>query len=610
MPAPMTADHAPLFRCRWTLALRRPVTLPPWQHGVVTALVKAANAGDGAEGPSGFPQGMVIEAPEVGRTEVGAAETFAFGATFLGPGGVDAATETLHRLCRGLLRLGATQPRRPAILGGNFSLDSVEDTVAGHAIGPGDRLVGIPHALVAADLARCRAAGPRLTLRFPVPLRMILPGEKHRKGARRFVGREGFVADQFLNAVAGALRSSGVEMGRPPKSFPPGAMTVEENRLEWLTIRYGAEQKDLSGAVGEVEVLVHDRATLETLVWGQYVALGMNSHFGLGRFRIVEAGPDATAVRRTASLLELATRPDRVEDVALAAGLSPREVTAAAERLRAGCYTPAPPTRLLVADSDGSPRELSVPSALDRCLQRLLAAVLAPAFDRLFEDSSFAWRRKLSRGLAASTLSRHAADGWLHAVRADIDRFFPSVPRARLARRLAAWVAGDPIGGAALALVGNGPGLPTGAPLSPLLGNMFLDDFDEQMAARGGRLVRYADDFLVLTRSREAAEALHAEVRQLVAGLELRLNDDAGVIDLREGFRFLGYDFTWKEGWRARGPDGPWSTGHLESATRPTSRPSGGWRGRPYGPGMPRSPGCSEGASPSPAGSPPMPPTR
>jgi CRISPR-associated protein Cas1 len=124
-------------------------------------------------------------------------------------------------------------------------------------------------------------------------------------------------------------------------------------------------------------------------------------------------------------------------------------------------------------------------------------------------------------------------------------------------------VGGDPIAEAVLTLLGDGSGLPTGAPLSPLLGNMFLDDFDEQIAARGGRLVRYADDFLVLTRTRHEAEAMHAETLRLVEQLELRLNDEACVLDLRDGFRFLGYDFTWEDRWRWEGPRGPVRTGDL-----------------------------------------------
>ena len=90
-------------------------------------------------------------------------------------------------------------------------------------------------------------------------------------------------------------------------------------------------------------------------------------------------------------------------------------------------------------------------------------------------------------------------------------------------------------------------GTPQGAVISPLLANIYLHPFDELMASRGYRVVRYADDFVVLCQSREAAEAALEEIRQWVAENGLRLSPaKTHVGDCRqpgEGFEFLGYRF-------------------------------------------------------------------
>ena len=79
----MPSAQLPFYRCRWLIRLREGSSLPPWQHGVITGLIKSANAGAGAEAPTGHPPNLFVEAPEVGRTTVDAGSEFAFGASIV-----------------------------------------------------------------------------------------------------------------------------------------------------------------------------------------------------------------------------------------------------------------------------------------------------------------------------------------------------------------------------------------------------------------------------------------------------------------------------------------------------------------------------------------------
>ncbi|HND56516.1 MAG TPA: CRISPR-associated endonuclease Cas1, partial [Pirellulaceae bacterium] len=125
-----------------------------------------------------------------------------------------------------------------------------------------------------------------------------------------------------------------------------------------------------------------------------------------------------------------------------------------------------------------------------------------------------------------------------------------------------------------------GRGVPTGAPLSPLLANLFLDEFDEALEKSGRRLLRYADDFVVLFRDRSQAEQVQAEAREAAESLRLQLNDDkTHAVELAAGFDFLGYRFALRDSWEFDGPDGPRPIDQLGWKERPRST-QGTMRGR------------------------------
>jgi CRISP-associated protein Cas1 len=231
-------------------------------------------------------------------------------------------------------------------------------------------------------------------------------------------------------------------------------------------------------------------------------------------------------------------------------------------RLREGRYAPGPVRRVHVPKPKGGFRPLDIPCIADRIAQAAVAAALMPVLEPEFEDSSFAYRPGRSVAQAVRRVMAHRREGFRHVVDGDIVRYFEQIPHGRLIARLEQHVSDA----ALLDLIGiwlehhshTERGVPQGSPLSPILANLYLDSIDEAIEARGVRLVRYADDFLLLCKSEALAGDAMAAMAHLLAehGLELH-PDKSRLIDFDRGFRFLGHVFVKGMVWQEiDGPDG------------------------------------------------------
>lgn len=205
-----------------------------------------------------------------------------------------------------------------------------------------------------------------------------------------------------------------------------------------------------------------------------------------------------------------------------------RELADLAASLSEGSYRPGPLRESSMPKKNGGVRRLLVPCVADRVAQTAVMVTLMEALDARMADESFAYRPGRSVEHALALARAHIAAGLTFTVDADIERFFDNIPHRRLVHELAIWI-DDP---RLLALIGlwvqafgpSGRGLPQGAPLSPLLANLYLHPFDRILAAAGIVAVRYADDLVLLCGTHEKAERARRIAAVALADRGLRLN--------------------------------------------------------------------------------------
>jgi RNA-directed DNA polymerase len=226
------------------------------------------------------------------------------------------------------------------------------------------------------------------------------------------------------------------------------------------------------------------------------------------------------------------------------------------EQLLSGTWKPQPVKRVEIPKPDGGVRKLGIPTVLDRFVQQAVMQVLQRRWDRTFSDHSYGFRPGRSAHQAVEQAQQYIAEGYRWVVDLDLEKFFDRVNHDKLMAKIAERVSDKRLLKLIRAFLRAGvmegglvspvdEGTPQGGPLSPLLSNIVLDEFDRELERRGLRFARYADDSNIYVRSRRAGERVMESLTRLIATkLKLKVNRQKSAVARPWERKFLGFSFT------------------------------------------------------------------
>lgn len=551
-------------------------------------------------GTDGFSTYIRIDTVETGRLQYNTGDFYRFSIVCLA-GGEPLLAILLHQLQQ--LPNSAKLRHQKIPFSDNVILYSLQDAFTTEPISDIRELSAYGHRELRQE-AQLWTDKKKLLLRWSAPARLYKSKSEREslKGELRYCRDTDHLGATLLfqrmrDSMAELLRKHGGET--PSRSGIPDCPLLQSH-LFWIDQEYldiNGKEQCMGGLFGD---LSFDCSQLtddwwQLLLLSQYTGVGQRTSFGWGRFQCIcqeGANEDAVTYRRVLpaqpllqqaceleNLLDayahiLANRPQAatdfdedshdyddhwgIEDEATLPQADAATIDTLknlTSRLQSSDYK-APPLRgVVIPKPDGGMRPLAIAPFWDAVLQRAMSQCLTPLLDSLMYSKSHGYRQGKSRLTARYDIQKAWRDGYHWVYESDIEDFFDSVDRQHLHSRLRALFGNEPMIELLLdwmaapvefenQRIHRPRGLPQGSPLSPLLANLMLDDFDNDMRAAGFCLVRFADDFVVMCKSRAQAESAGERAVKSLAEQGLKLN--AGKTAIRptaDGFNYLGYRF-------------------------------------------------------------------
>ncbi len=357
----------------------------------------------------------------------------------------------------------------------------------------------------------------------------------------------------------------------PPTACPARSESAEskaaprEGRQEGGDVKAGTKQDEAPQVTARAKqgAETHERnwTWVEASIWSERMLSALGNGVKGGKWfslvdKVIRPATLQAAWSKVASN-DGAAGVDR-QSIERFAAKSDEYLSELAQSLGTRSYRPHAVRRVEIPKGDGETRPLGIPTVKDRIVQTALTLVLEPIFEAQFREGSYGFRPGRGCKDALREVDTLIREGYPFVVDADLQSYFDSIPHERLMQHVEERISD----GAVLDLIERflkqdimqegrcwtpTGGTPQGAVISPLLANIYLHPLDVLMAESGYRMVRYADDFVILCRSREEAAAALEQVRTWVQDNGLTLHPDKTHLGdcqiVGEGFDFLGYRF-------------------------------------------------------------------